>query len=93
MKTRYHYFVIMCDYTGTEPLFPERFTEEELQQYLEKPRYFADVLRVSESDNILCKFESIGGLKAANIMPNKPRAEEIAAAWNDSFKKNGTYAL
>ena len=54
-------------------------------------KYFADVMRVSELDNLTAKLEGIGGLMHANICSTKKRAREIADAWNEGYKKNGTY--
>lgn len=53
-------------------------------------KYCAYVIKATESDNLLSKFE-IKGIKSANIYPTKKRAEEVATYWNKCFKENGTY--
>lgn len=54
-------------------------------------KYFADVMCVSELDNLAAKLEGIDGLMHANICSTKKQAHEIADAWNEAYKNNGTY--
>ena len=54
-------------------------------------KYFADVMCVSDLDNLAARLECIGGLLSANICSTKKQAREIADAWNEGYKKNGTY--
>ena len=56
----------------------------------ESTRYYAYIVKVSESDNLLSKL-SIKGIKTANIYPTKKRATEIVNHWNACYKTNGTY--
>ena len=35
--------------------------------------------------------DRIGGLVTANVCNSRKEAEEIARAWNETYKKNGTY--
>lgn len=79
------YFVVMVDYTGMKDVFGNCDPE--------KTRLGAFVWSASESDNLVSVLEHIGGLKTANLCPTKKRAKEIADAWNESFKRNGTYAF
>ena len=55
------------------------------------PGLYASVLRVSAQDNLLSVLNMYEGIKHANICTTKREADTIAAAWNDSYKRNGTY--
>ena len=46
----------------------------------------------STSKNLAWEFDPAHGTVTANICETKKRAQEIAAVWNESFRKNGTYA-
>lgn len=54
-------------------------------------RYFADILKVSSSQNIAASLDAIGGLMHANICESKKQAQEIKESWNAQYKANGTY--
>ena len=51
---------------------------------------YASVLKVSGTDNLLFSLQ-IPGIAAANICNTKKEAENIAAFWNECYKKNKTY--
>ena len=76
-------------YIAAQDKNERRFTSSENPQYT--PGYYADVISCSQSDNLLFKLGSIGGLKTANICQTRKAARELADTWNDSFKANGTY--
>ena len=59
-------------------------------QIQENGKFYAYMIRCTPSDNLLSKLK-IRGIIAANIMPTKKAARATVAAWNDSFKSNGTY--
>lgn len=50
------------------------------------------VLSFSENDNMKAVIERYADLEYLNICPTKKAAEELAAFWNECYKKNGTYA-
>ena len=58
-----------------------------------KELYYSYAQKVSENENIAAKLDMIGGLLHANIYPTKKRACEVVAAWNEAYKRNGTYAF
>ena len=80
---------IYIAFTAEQDKNSTTFTERKNKEYC--PGYYANVLRVSSDDNILSALSAIGGLKAANAFPSKKQAEEIAAFWNDCYKRNKTY--
>lgn len=51
---------------------------------------YASVLKVSGTDNLLFSLQ-IPGITAANICGTKKEAENIAAFWNECYKKNKTF--
>lgn len=53
-------------------------------------KYYAFMLRVSESDNILYKLAEPGMLHA-NVYNTRKKCNEVVQTWNDSYKRNGTY--
>ena len=53
-------------------------------------KYYAYIVKMSSSDNVLSKLK-IKGLLHANIYPTKKRAAAVVEAWNASYKSNGTY--
>ncbi len=44
-------------------------------------------------DNLTWQFDPAAGTVTANICENKKQAERIANLWNETYKKNGTYAF
>lgn len=59
-------------------------------QIQENGRYYAYMIRCTDSDNLLSKLK-IRGIVAANIMPTKKAARATVTAWNDSFRNTGVY--
>lgn len=55
------------------------------------PGRYAFVLRTSAQDNILSLLNMYGGINFASVCTTKREAETIAADWNDSYKRDGTY--
>ena len=55
-------------------------------------KLYASASPFSTSENLSWQFDPAHGTVTANICETKKKAEEIARAWNESFKKNGTYA-
>lgn len=55
------------------------------------PGYYADVIRCSDSENLVSVLAHIGGLVSATIFPTRKQAREVANLWNDCYKANGTY--
>ena len=77
---KYFYIVYAAKYgTIFEPL-----TDDE-------PKFYAEVLKVSTSDNIAHHLEIIGGLQFANICPTKTDAYRIKDRWNEGFKRHPDY--
>lgn len=56
----------------------------------ENNKYYAYILKVSNSENLIEKLK-IKGILHANICKNKKEAENIVAVWNDAYKANNTY--
>lgn len=56
----------------------------------ENNTYYAYVVPVSNSDNLLSKLK-IKGIIYANICRTKKEAQEVVAMWNDCYKANNTY--
>jgi len=59
-------------------------------QIKENEKFYAYVIKVSESDNLLSKLE-IKNIITANICDTKKRARLIVEDWNARFKANGRY--
>lgn len=81
MKSKVN-LVVCCDYAGTKNFFGDYYPEKS---------YVAFAVSVSGSDNLVCVLDRIGGLVSANVCNSRKEAEEIARAWNETYKKNGTY--
>lgn len=80
------YYVVNVDYTGDKHYYKPG-------EDLNNKKYCCWVESATETTNMYNHFNIIGGLWAINIFPTKKRAEEVAAYWNECYKKNGTYAL
>lgn len=80
-----YYYAINCDYTGNPDICSGKVMNGQ--------RLFADVLKVSEHENLLSVLSGIGGLVSVNPCETKKAAQELADFWNDCYKKNGTYAF
>ena len=57
----------------------------------ENGKNFASVAKASAHENVLSVFDRIPNIITANICPTKKYAEDLAAYWNECYKKNGTY--
>lgn len=55
--------------------------------------HYASVMKIGHSDNLLAKLAHYGDIIAVNLCATKKQAEELAAFWNECYKKNGTYAF
>ena len=81
MKSKVN-LVVCCDYAGTKNCFGDYFPEES---------YVAFAVSTSGCNDLVSLLDSIGGLVTANVCNSRKEAEEIARAWNETYKKNGTY--
>ena len=81
MKSKVN-LVVCCDYAGTKDFFGNYFPEES---------YVAFAVSTSGCNDLVSLLDSIGGLVTANVCNSRKEAEEIARAWNETYKKNGTY--
>ena len=57
----------------------------------ENARFYAYVVKVAANNNLLSVFSGISGIVSANVCDTLKSARETVAAWNDTFKGNGTY--
>lgn len=81
MKSKVH-LVVSCDYAGTTNFFGDFFPEKS---------YVSFAVSVSGNENLVSVLESIAGLISANVCTSRKEAEAIAAAWNETYEKNGTF--
>ena len=81
MKSKVN-LVVCCDYDGTKDCFGNYYPEES---------YVAFAVSTSGCNDLVSFLDSIGGLVTANVCNSRKEAEEIARAWNETYKKNGTY--
>lgn len=81
MKNKVH-LVVSCDYAGTTNFFGDYYPEKS---------YVAFAVSTSGCNNLVSLLDSIGGLVSANVCNSRKEAEEIAEAWNETYKKNGTF--
>lgn len=81
MKSKVN-LVVCCDYAGTKDCFGNYYPEES---------YVAFAVSTSGYNNLVSLLDSIGGLVTANVCNSRKEAEEIARAWNETYKNNGTY--
>ena len=56
----------------------------------ENGKYYAYIVKISSSDNVLSKLK-IKGILHANIYPTKKQAAATVEFWNRQHKINGTY--
>ena len=54
-------------------------------------RYIANVVKISESYNLVNIFEKYPHMVSLNICQTKKMAHDIADTWNKGFKENNTY--
>lgn len=59
-------------------------------QIKENEKFYAYVIKVSKSDNLISKL-NIMNLVTANICQSKKEAERIVNSWNDTHKANNKY--
>ena len=59
-------------------------------QIQENGKFYACIMRVGESDNLVSKL-SLKGFTTANICKSKKQAAEIVTFWNEAHKANGRY--
>lgn len=59
-------------------------------QICENGKYYAYVVKVNESVNLLSSL-AIKNIITANIYPTKKRATEIVNAWRAGYIENGNY--
>lgn len=57
----------------------------------EKEKYYAYVVKVSDTENVLNTLSKNKNILHANIMPSKKEAIETARFWNECYRKNNTY--
>ena len=81
---KYFYFVVTVELDRNENIFSDGKKEPSMGR-------FSYVERASDSTNLVHHFGCIQGLKSVNIFETKKEAESRAEAWNESYKKNGTY--
>ena len=56
----------------------------------ENGKFYAYLVKISPSDNVLSKLK-IKGILHANIYPTKKQAATTVEQWNAVYKANGTY--
>ena len=59
-------------------------------QIKENEKFYAYIVEVSESDNLISKLK-IKNIITANICKSKKEAESIVNLWNECSKVNGNY--
>lgn len=57
----------------------------------ENGKNYAYALRFGANNNLVSVLSSIANLASANICGTWTAAKEIASAWNEAYKANGTY--
>ena len=82
MKSKVN-LVVCCDYAGTKNCFGD--------YYFPEKSCVAFAVSVSGYENLVAALARIGGLVTANVCHSRKEAEEIARAWNETYKKNGIY--
>ena len=56
----------------------------------ENGKSYAYVIKTSASNNLVSAL-NIPGIRSANVCDTKKQAYEIAEAWNETAKQNGSY--
>ena len=59
-------------------------------QFRENGKYYACVVPVTESDNLLSKLK-INNIISANICPTQKAARELVLLWRAGYIENGNY--
>lgn len=57
----------------------------------ENGKHYAHAFRLRQNQNIASFVHDYPNITHMNACPTMKYAKEIAQAWNESFKKNGTY--
>ena len=57
----------------------------------ENGKNYAYALRFGANNNLVSVLSRIANLASANICDTWTAAKEIASAWNETYKANGTY--
>jgi hypothetical protein len=57
----------------------------------ENGKNYAYALRFGSNNNLVSVLSSIANLVSANVCDTWTAAKEIANAWNEAYKANGTY--
>ena len=57
----------------------------------ENGKNYAYALRFGANNNLVSVLSRIANLASANICDTWTAAKEIASAWNEAYKANGTY--
>lgn len=55
-------------------------------------KLYASASSFTTQDNLSWQFDPAFGTVTANICETKKQAEAIATMWNETYKRNGTYA-
>jgi len=59
--------------------------------------FYAFAVPIKESDNVCCVIDrhnnTGSSVMHANIFSTRKKAAEIVKAWNEAYKRNGTYAF
>lgn len=83
---KHFYYVVSVDYTGDKHYYKPG-------EDLNNQKFYSFVESATECDNLLSRFNMWGRVLTVNAFETKKRADEIAAFWNDCYRKNGTFAL
>lgn len=78
------YFAVTVELDRNESIFSDEKKEPSMG-------LLSYIVKASDCNNLVDHFGCIRGLKSVNIFESKKRAEECIDAWNESYKKNGTY--
>jgi len=57
----------------------------------ENGKFYSYADAIQNCNNLVSIFAGIKNLYTANACDTRRQADEIARAWNDSYKQNGTY--
>lgn len=82
---KYFYIAITIKQDRNENIFTGRTPPEY------SPGYYSYIIKCTQSENIKCTLEKIGGLISANIYPTKKQAADTVARWNSAYKANNEY--
>lgn len=63
------------------------------QVEFENGKYYAFYDEIKTGENLHSFVGKFHGEKVCHLCESRKQAIELAASWNETFKKNGTYAL